>query len=254
MDTYLLSSAFREFIRPKRTAAWIIVALSMFLIGKVVLGLNPDQSPTEHYSTLSGALVFRLLPLVAAIFSMAVVAQEVEQKTIVYLLTRPISRWKLITYRTLAAAIVVFLISIVSAIMVALAAFGKPFDPVLGRDLLALAIGSLAYTALFVTVSILINRAMIVCLLFAFAWETSIPNMPGDMYWLSVNSYLTSIAHRPETSGQKGLLDLLSGMFGSNTISMTTAWTVLIVLSVACLAFSGFWFSHNEYVPREDAE
>ena len=45
-------------------------------------------------------------------------------------------------------------------------------NPYLLRDLTAVAVGALAYGTLFVLVSLIINRSMVVCLLFAFAWET----------------------------------------------------------------------------------
>lgn len=248
------SNALADFTRFRRVAAWVFVVLAMFGIGKLLLMVNPDQKPGEAYVMLSAILVFRLLALAAAIFSTAVITQEVENRTIVYLLTRPIPRWQLLLGRTLAAVLVVFVLSVFASVAVSLAAYNSPWNSQMARDLPALAIGACAYTAVFVLLSLFINRAMIVCLLFAFGWEPSVTNMPGDIYRLSINSYLTAIAERPSNSGQKSILDVLGGLLGVNTIPTGTAWAVIVLMTTLAMGVAAWWFTHFEYVPREDGE
>ncbi len=252
-ELYVFRHTLGEFLRPRRVGAWLIAALLLYGVGRIFRQVTTTP-PQESYAMLSAILVYRLLPLVAAVYTTQVVSAEVEQKTIVYLLTRPIHRWKLLLARTLAAILVIMLLSWIGAIAVSYAVFGGKSNPLLTRDLVALAIGAVAYGSLFTFVSLLVNRAMLVSLLFAFGWETAIPNMPGDLHWLSVNSYLTSLSERPATNSPSGVLDLLSGALGVNTIPPSTAWTVLVILSLACLAGGAWWFTHFEYVPREDAE
>jgi ABC-2 type transport system permease protein len=192
--------------------------------------------------------------LASAIFSTAVVSQEVEQKTIVYLLTRPVPRWKLLIMRTLASMLVVFAVSSIMAIGIALATLG-PSGLTAGslwRDIMSLGIGSMAYGSLFVLVSLFWNRAMIICLLFAFGWETSIPNMPGSMYYLSVASYLTNISEHSSAAG-KGFMSVLAGQASPETVSTPVAWAVLVAITVGCAVLGAQWFSTHEYLPREDA-
>lgn len=259
IGAYIFRSALQDFVRLKRVAVWVAVALGLYVVAQIFQRVTTELEPKDAYSLLSSILVFRLLPLVSAIFSTAVLSQEVEQKTIVYLLTRPVPRWQLLLFRTLASALVVALIGTLSAVVVSFAAFGGGAfsNEILFRDLKAIWIGALAYGSLFVLVSLLINRAMIVCLLFAFAWETSISNLPGNMYILSLNSYLTALAERPSSgmTGADGLLGALAGnLSGANVMSANTAWTVLIPFTLFCLAVGAWWFTHFEYVPREDAE
>ncbi len=95
---------------------------------------------------------------------------------------------------------------------------------------------------------------MIVCLLFAFGWETSVPNMPGDIYKLSIFSYLQAIAEHPSNEATQGLLGFVTGQLNPNLITSGTAMQVMAVLVAVTLLASAWWFSHFEYVPREDAE
>jgi ABC-2 type transport system permease protein len=253
MEGYIFGSMLSELLRFRRIVAWVLVALGLFAVAEVFHRVAPGMKPPDEYVMLSATLVFRILPLSAAILSAAVVAQEVEQKTIVYLLTRPVPRWKLLFFRSLAAMAVVFAISAVTAVLVSVGTVGL-HNELLVRDLKALFVGSAAYVSLFVFVSLLTTRAMIICLLFSFIWETSVTNIPGDMYRLTVSGYLTSIAQRPSTGDTTaGFLNALAGMFGTNTVSPETAYFTLAVLIAACLGIGAYWFSTFEYMAREDA-
>lgn len=217
-----------------------------------------EEEKREAYSVLSAWLVFRLLALVAAIFAAVVVAQEIEQKTIVYLLTRPVPREKILLARTAAAITVTLIVAAIAAVAVSVSVMGFKnglMNDLLMRDLKALVFGAAAYVTLFVLISLFINRSMLVCLLFAFGWETAIPNMPGSMYKLSIFTYLTAISERPSSGGQLNTVGSgLSGELSTNVVLPTTAYITLAVLIVGGLMLGSWWFRRSEYVPREDAE
>lgn len=255
MGLFLYQSALKDFMRPKRLAVWLFVVAGVFGIAKLWTTLTTGLSPQEAYNQVSAVLVYRVLALTAAIFSTAVVSQEVEQKTIVYLLTRPIPRQTLLLARSLAASTVVVGIGWLLAIGVTLAVFGVRIggNAMLVKDMIALGVGALAYTSLFVLLSLWINRAMIVCILFAFGWETMIPNLQGDIYYLSIYKYLETISERPAVSGP-GPLEALAAQLSANQMTVQTAWVALVAMIVAFTAIAGWWFTHYEYVPREDAE
>ncbi len=255
-EAFVFQAALRDFLRLKRIIVWLLVAGGLFAIAKVFLYVNRSEDLAEAYSMLSSLLVFRVLPLASAIFSSAVIGQEVEQKTIVYLLTRPIERWKLVLYRTLASAVAVSFVSTATLFMVSAAVYGNPLsNPMFLKDFVAILVGSLAYGTLFVYVTLLMSKAaMVVCLLFAFAWETAVPNMPGSMSSLSVSTYLSAIAQRPSAPGGGGLLGNMANALGINAVNAQTGWIILTLM----IAFFGglcmWWFSTFEFLPREDAE
>lgn len=255
-ELFVFQSALKDFLRLKRVFVWLFVATGLFLISKVYLRVTPDANLDESYSMMSSLLVFRVLPLGSAIFSTAVISQEVEQKTIVYLLTRPIDRWKLVSLRSLASAVAVFLVTSFAALSVSSAVFSNPFaNSAFLRDLVAIFVGSLAYGALFVYVTLLISKAaMVVCLFFAFAWETSVPNMSGSMALLSVNTYLSAIAQRPSSGNASGgFFGTLANNLGTSDIATSTGWIVMALMIAFLMGVSMWWFSTFEYVPREDA-
>jgi len=253
MESYIYLSSLRDFFRFRRTWIWVVLGLAGTALGI----LWPHLSTTtreDSYSRVSFIVVFHVLALASAIFTTAVVSQEVEQKTIVYLLTRPIVRWKLLLFRYLASVTVVAVLGILGAVLASIGVYGFHFgdNPMLVKDCTALVAGAISYGALFLFASLLFNRAMIICLLFAFGWETSVPNMPGQMYKLSILSQLQAIAsHSNPDAGQGGLL---GGLLSVNDISVPMAWGTLAVLTAILLAVSLMWFTQSEIVPREDAE
>ena len=252
VGAFVFTHALRDFARARRLAVWLVVALVAYGIGLAYGRVGADTSRQDTYILLSAVLPYRILALSAAIFASAVVAQEVEGRTIVYLLTRPVPRQALLLGRTLAAATVVFLVSAVSAIAVSLATKGG--GGLLGHDLIALAVGALAYTGLFTLVSLVINRAMIACLLFAFGWETLASGVPGDLKLLTLNTHVMAIAERPAPEGGSGFLDAVGSMLGATGVSANVAWLVLLGVIGVTFAASMAWFAHFEYVAREDAE
>lgn len=255
MFGFLFLNALRDFLRIRRLWPWLLLAGFCFFVafGWSEWGFRPR--PDRIYSLVSLTLVFKVLALASAIYSTSVIGQEVEQRTIVYLLTRRVPRWKIILSRFLASAIVVAIVGILAAIGVSLAAYrGQAFaNDMLWRDMGALVVGAFAYGALFILISLMVNRAMLVCLLYTFGWELLVPNLKGDAAALSIFNYLEAIANHPEVSQRRNLLTFLSGQLAGDSISPAGAFITMAIV-VAVLAFaSAWWFSHFEYLPRDDA-
>lgn len=253
METYIYASMLRELTRFRRIFAWVLIALAGVGMAALCRNLIASGSPADAYILLSDAFAFRVLPLAAAILSMAVISQEVEQKTIVYLLTRPIPRWQLILFRAAAAMTVTFAISALTLAILAASTSGLT-NGVFLRDLVAAAVGSAAYVSLFVLVSLLINKSMIVCILFAFVWESTAPLIPGDLYRLTITGYLQGISQHPSVgTGNQDLMDSISNVLGTHQAAQWLSYVSMAILIAACLAASCYWFSTNEYMAREDS-
>lgn len=255
-EAFVFRHALSDLMRLKRVLPWLVVCLGLAGLAAVFIQYGPKASPRELYGQLSSTLVFRVLPLLSAFFTTAVVSGEVEQRTIVYLLTRPVVRGKLLLARALASMIAVALLAMVAAVAVSFAAFGGAAlsNQLLVNDFIAILVGSVAYGALFLLISLLVNRAMIVCLLFAFGWETAVPQLPGDVSRLSISTYLEAIARHPSLPDPDNFLAVISGQATGAKMSAFAGFQWMAVFSVVALVLSYMWFSKFEFVPREDAE
>lgn len=256
MDAYIFTSSLREYLRTRRLIPWIILAFAGMALATFWHYLNRSATNTDAYVSVSEMLVFHVMALTSAIFTSAIVSQEVEQKTIVYLLTRPISRSRLILFRYLASASVVALLGILGAALVSIGVFKGGFvgNEFFRRDVVALVVGAFSYGALFLIITLVVNKAMMVCLLFAFGWETIVPNLPGEMYRLSIYSHIIGIADHPAKEDTGNALGVATGGLSTNVITPGSAYFTLAVMIVALVALSAWWFTKFEYVPRDDAE
>jgi hypothetical protein len=123
----------------------------------------------------------------------------------------------------------------------------------LPRDLLVLPIGAVAYGAVFLLLATMMNRSLIVGLLFAFGWESWVPMMPGSFKLVSLMTYLRALAPhaRPESASTE--LTSLFAAANPEAVPSFLAWWVLPIVTVVALGAAAVIFSLREYVPKDDS-
>src|SRR5262249_55322354 len=95
------------------------------------------------------------------------------------------------------------------------------------RDIGILSVGALAYGALFLLLATIMSKPLMTGLVFAFGWETWVPNMPGRFQYVSIMSYLRTLAPHPQPPAETvDLIQFLSGM-NHEVIATRTAWMSL---------------------------
>ena len=125
-DFYIFKSAFRDTLRPKRFALALVISLIPAALALMFRFFNADQfDPYDAYNNAASSMVFGfILVILAVVYGTGVISQEVEQKTIVYLLTRPVPRWRILLMKYLAATCSICLTAWFSTLLLAVAAFG----------------------------------------------------------------------------------------------------------------------------------
>lgn len=255
-DYYLFRTALFNLLRPgKLVAAAILIAIPT-LIGLVIrFKMDPDAyDAASQYGLLTVFFAFGfVLTMLSVIFCSGIVAQEVEQKTIVYLLTRPVPRWRILFMKYLAAVLVTTVVGWLTVIAAAMAAYGptKIGQSSLGHDLLILPVGVAVYSAIFLLIATLLNRPLILGLIFAFGWEPLMRILPGYGQYCSIMTYLRVLAPHDVPESMIGLLSPNS--VGVDPPTHMVSWIVLTSVTLLALAAAFFAFSTREYVPREDA-
>lgn len=263
-DLLLMRSALREALRPRRL---IIAALLTFLPPLIGLfwrlfAAKDNFDPGDVYDNLAVRMVFSFtLTILSVVYGTGVVSQEIEQRTIVYLLTRPLPRWRILLAKFLVALVVVVGVSVLSTLLLALAVYGpSQFRSAgVGPDIKALCAGALAYGSLFLLLGASVPRPLTWGLTFVFGWETWVPSLPGSFARLSIMSYMRALASREITdaaasNNSDGNILTAFSHPPQIDISVQTAWITLLLISAAALIASMIVFSNREYSPREDAE
>ncbi len=264
-DLFLFKSAIRDALRPSRLIVLILLIGLPTVVGVLwrMFG-GASFNADDVYGQLVTTLVMSFaLTILSVVYATGIISQELEQRTIVYLLTRPVPRWRILLAKFAASLTIVITATVLSATLLAVTMYGPSgfWGSGFLLDLRALVIGAIAYGALFLFVATFLPRPLIYALLFVFGWETLVPTLPGSFAQLSVMSYLRVLTLRPVNaaaapSNPNDPSNFLQS-FGAPPkieIASSQAWLTLTLLSVVCLVAALLIFSRREYVPREDAE
>ena len=187
--------------------------------------------------------------LVSLLYGTALVADEIDNKTITYLLTRSVNKSSIILGKFTAYLLEAFLVLFPSLLITLLITATDPkmnhsfvsnlslFGKYLGVIVLAL----VAYGAIFTFFGTSFKHPVIIGLLFAFGWEKIAVLVPGLVQKISIVHYLLSAF--PPDRVPKHLGD---GLFKS-TIPPIPAIIILLLLAGVFLGLSIFMLYHKEY-------
>jgi ABC-2 type transport system permease protein len=250
-DFYIFRNALKDLFRVKNLIAVTLVALLPLGIALLWRSLAPASQfvNADVYDRLSETVIFGfVLVILACVFGTGLVSQEVEQKTIVYLLTRPVPRWRILLMKHAAAFLATTLVAWVASALLLLGTGGihAGAKAHIGRDLLILPVGSLAYGGLFLLMTTLFRRPLILGLVYTFGIESWLPGLPGNFKMLSLMAWLRVLAPHAQPGAAD---DIASG----DILTPRLAWIVVTAVIVVTTACALAIFSTNEYVPRDDA-
>ena len=213
---------------------------------------------------LSGPGIFGLMiwafylrftvPVLGVFYGTALIADEVEDKTITYLFTRPIPRGavlvgKYLAYLTCTTVVVLPSVMLVYFLVVPMlgGSVGQHF-PSLVIDLGLLGLGLAAYGSVFALVGAWFRRPLLTGLVFVFGWEPVVVVVPGYMKNLSVAYYLQGLV--PHAMPQDGAMTLVRSVLETFQ-TPPSAWFSLLSLAViwaAALGASTRVVERREYV------
>lgn len=165
-----------------------------------------------------------MLPIIALVVGTGVLGSEIEDGTLVHVLTKPLPRREIVLAK-LAVAIAVTAVSSAVPMFVA----GVLTESVrLGSGLVVGTVtGAVAYSALFLALSMVTRRPVLLGLGYVMIWEGLLSNVLSGTRVLSVQQHVITVADRVSGS------DLLTG-----TVSLPTALLVSGVLAVAGTLFT----------------
>lgn len=177
-----------------RSRFLMLLPLPLVLIGLAVLcrslGVDPGQWGPPVLVGLGLAVV---LPVVALIVGTGVLGAEIDDGTVVHILTKPLPRWQIVLPK-LAVAAGVAAVTVGVPIYVA----GVLADSVrLGLALVAAsAAGALAYSALFLALSLVTRRPVLLGLVYVLIWEGLLGRFVGGTRVLSIQQWVIALADR----------------------------------------------------------
>jgi len=266
----VFSSAIRIFDLSLGQVLWSrrSVFLGLLLGGPVVLALVlrilttlytagfPINGTQPAGAAIFGMMVWLLyirfiVPILGVFYGTALIADEVDDKTITYLFTRPIPRSAVLLGKYMAYLVCTVLLVLPSVMIVfflvaptggssVAAAF-----PSLLADFAMLIVGLASYGAVFALVGTRLKRPLVVGLVYAFGWEPAVLLFPGYLKRLTVMYYLQALVTHdmPQDSAVSMILQLFH-----EVPTIATSLLSLGVIIAVTLWSAGRAVEHREYV------
>jgi ABC-2 type transport system permease protein len=174
------------------------ILLLILLVGLPVLiallirasGGRPDAD-----RVLDTLVVRTVMPLVALIVGTAAIGSEIEDGTAVYLMIKPIPRWKIALAKALVAAGSTAVLVVPAVVFTGLL-LGNRTDPltsIVGFSIACL-VGGSAYAIAFMTLSVFTSRALLLGLGYTLIWEGVLAGLLEGTKFLSIRQATLGLA------------------------------------------------------------
>jgi len=192
-----------------------------------------------------------IVPVLGVFYGTSLIADEVEDKTITYLFTRPIPRSAVLLGKYIAYLVCTVLLVLPSVMLVfflivptAGGSVGAAF-PGLAADLGMLVVGLGSYGAVFALVGTRLKRPLVAGLVFAFGWEPAVLLFPGYLKRLTVAYYMQALVthEMPQDSSVSMLLQIFH-----EVPSVTVSLLALGAIVGVALWLAGRSVERREYV------
>ena len=183
----------------------LLFLLPLVLIGLAVLIralVGEDLQSTQD--TLYGLGLAVVVPLVALLATTGVLAPEIDDGSISYLLAKPISRHTIVVSKLVVAGTCVLVFGAVPMGIAGVIMLADQPEVALGFAVGSLA-GGLAYCALFSLLSVMTRHAVVIGLLYLLLWEGLLGGLLDGVRWLSITRWAAAITE--QVASQVSLVD-----------------------------------------------
>jgi ABC-2 type transport system permease protein len=221
MNPTVAGITFRALLGRKR--ALLLIPLPLIVIGLSALAAGSDDELVEWVPPLLGGVGFAVaVPIVSLIIGTSVFGAEIDDGTIVHILTKPLSRTSIVLAKLAVAAMVTALVN--GAMMLVAALIGVSVRFALAVCAAAV-IASVCYCALFMMVSLLTRRSALIGLVYIVVWEGLLGNLLSGTQSLSVEQFAFTFTNK---------------FSGSDLMPITVSLPVAITMSAVFVAVGAF--------------
>ncbi|MFI6320780.1 ABC transporter permease subunit [Nonomuraea sp. NPDC050556] len=192
MNTVVAGITYRAVLGRRRII--LLILLPLALIGlAVLLRLVGSADQVSAVTLMQKFAIGTMLPLLGLIAGTGVIAPEIDDGTIIHLMSKPISRPVIATTKFLVAASLLALFAAIPTYAAAWLLVRNEAGIALGFGLGALVAG-VAYAAVFLFLGVVTRHAVTIGIIYALVWEGLVGNFVPGARKFSIQQWAQSIA------------------------------------------------------------
>jgi ABC-type transport system involved in multi-copper enzyme maturation permease subunit len=240
-----------------RKKLWILLAflsLPIFLVGSILLAGGLRGVQEEAAEQIAVVVLYVLYPqtlciLAALLYGASLLAGEIEDKTLVYLFTRALPRWKVLVGKYLATSVALSVLTSLSMTL-CFVVFDAPFGLRVWLALFVAITGAcFTYTAIFSLLGLLVpQRAIPVGILYGVVFELLLSSVPAVINELTTSYYLRSLAYWIADISLPPDIDEVVGLVTAPPVRAVLA---ILVISGVTLSLSALLIHRREWPLNE---
>lgn len=189
----LVSVTLRGLLGRRRTLLMVLLATLPVLVGLLIrLGGGRSDAP-EILDTL---VIRTVLPLIALVVGTATIGSEIEDGTAVFILAKPIARWRIALAKLGVAAGLTAALAVPPIVVTGLLVGGfgaASVSTAFGFALAAIA-GGTAYAVAFAALGVVTTRALVVGLGYTLLWEGVLAGLLDGTRFMSIRQGTLGVA------------------------------------------------------------
>ena len=225
-DPTVARLTYRALLGRRRAAILFLLPGLLLIIAAAVRAINgaDDQVAAD---LLGGFALATMVPLIGVIAGTGAIGPEIDDGSIVYLLSKPVKRPTIIMTKLIVAIAVTMAFSAVPTLIAGFILNGNGQQVAVAYTVAAL-VASIAYSALFLLLGTISRHAVVIGLVYALVWEALFGSLIAGARTLSVQQWALALAEK--VTGE-GLI--------SSDVALPTATVLLVVVTLGATWFAG---------------
>jgi ABC-2 type transport system permease protein len=204
-------------------------AVLLLLCGAVRLLAGSDTAVSV--GLLGGFALGTVVPLLGLIAGSGSIGPEIDDGSIVYLMSKPLNRHSIVLSKLAVAVAVVTVVAGVPTLLAGLVLSGTAEGIAVGYGIGA-GVAGLAYCALFMLLAILTRHAVVIGLIYVLIWESLVGGYVPGAQVLSIQQWALAVTEKVVGSS--------AGTIGvSSAVSFGSGVALLVIVFVASTWYAG---------------
>ena len=217
---------YRALLGRRRALILFLLPAMLLVIAGAVRAFNgaDDQVAAD---VLGGFALATMVPLIGVIAGTGAIGPEIDDGSIVYLLSKPLKRPTIIFTKLIVAIAVTMVFSAVPTLIAGFILNGNGQQVAVAYTVAAL-VASIAYSALFLLLGTISRHAVVIGLVYALVWEALFGSLIAGARTLSVQQWALALAQKVTGDG-----------LVTSEVGLTTAVVLLAAVTVVATWFAG---------------